>query len=294
MRVSLCWTSGWSTTTRLGMRRVPLCSRRRSRLKGAASRWQSRGRRPREGRRACARGSRSAASPRPRRRPWRSATAPTRWGWSGRCRAAPGSSTSRRRAGSPAACRRRSPRSCSAPPRRPRSCSREARQVAPTVLQIVDARRRPAYALLRRELPALKLVQVVHVTGEDTIDRGAGGWRPRSTRCCSTAAARRAGRGCWAAPAWCTTGRSAAASSRPRRCRCSWPAASRPTTSPRRSAPSGRSGSTCAPGCGPRAGSTRASSRRSCGRSPPLSVVMRIGAEPSRARRCSCISRKTR
>ena len=27
-----------------------------------------------------------------------------------------------------------------------------------------------AYALLRRELPALKLVQVVHVAGEDTID----------------------------------------------------------------------------------------------------------------------------
>ena len=42
--------------------------------------------------------------------------------------------------------------------------------MAPTVLQIVDAVEPGAYALLRRELPALKLVQVVHVTGERTID----------------------------------------------------------------------------------------------------------------------------
>jgi phosphoribosylanthranilate isomerase len=46
----------------------------------------------------------------------------------------------------------------------------EARAVAPTVLQIVDAVETGAYAQLRRELPALKLVQVVHVTGERTID----------------------------------------------------------------------------------------------------------------------------
>ena len=44
----------------------------------------------------------------------------------------------------------------------------QCRQVAPTALQIVDAVD-AAYALLRRELPALRLVQVVHVTGEDTI-----------------------------------------------------------------------------------------------------------------------------
>ena len=53
--------------------------------------------------------------------------------------------------------------------RRPKSSWRSAAQVAPTVLQIVDAVDPAAYALLRRELPALKLVQVVHVTGEQTI-----------------------------------------------------------------------------------------------------------------------------
>ena len=45
----------------------------------------------------------------------------------------------------------------------------QCRQVAPTALQIVDAVDPAAYALLRRELPALRLVQVVHVTGEGTI-----------------------------------------------------------------------------------------------------------------------------
>jgi phosphoribosylanthranilate isomerase len=46
----------------------------------------------------------------------------------------------------------------------------EARQVAPSALQIVDAVEPAAYAALRRELPALKIVQVVHVTGERTLD----------------------------------------------------------------------------------------------------------------------------
>lgn len=46
----------------------------------------------------------------------------------------------------------------------------EARHVAPTALQIVDAVDPRAYALLRHELPALRIVQVVHVTGERTID----------------------------------------------------------------------------------------------------------------------------
>jgi phosphoribosylanthranilate isomerase len=45
----------------------------------------------------------------------------------------------------------------------------QCRTVTPTVLQIVDAVDPGAYALLRRELPALKLVQVVHITGEDTV-----------------------------------------------------------------------------------------------------------------------------
>lgn len=45
----------------------------------------------------------------------------------------------------------------------------QCRIVAPTALQIVDAVDGAAYALLRCELPALKLVQAVHVTGEATI-----------------------------------------------------------------------------------------------------------------------------
>jgi phosphoribosylanthranilate isomerase len=45
----------------------------------------------------------------------------------------------------------------------------EARAVAPTVLQIVDAVDPGVYALLRRELPALKIVQVLHVLGEASI-----------------------------------------------------------------------------------------------------------------------------
>ncbi len=45
----------------------------------------------------------------------------------------------------------------------------QCRLVAPTALQIVDEVDPSAYALLRRELPALRLVQVVHVTSEDTV-----------------------------------------------------------------------------------------------------------------------------
>lgn len=45
----------------------------------------------------------------------------------------------------------------------------QCRQVAPTTLQILDMVDPAAYALLRRELPALRLVQVVHVTSERTI-----------------------------------------------------------------------------------------------------------------------------
>jgi phosphoribosylanthranilate isomerase len=51
----------------------------------------------------------------------------------------------------------------------PEDLVEQARRVAPTALQIVDAVEPEAYALLRRELPALKIVQVVHVTGERTI-----------------------------------------------------------------------------------------------------------------------------
>jgi phosphoribosylanthranilate isomerase len=51
----------------------------------------------------------------------------------------------------------------------PETLLAQARHVAPTAIQIVDAVPFEAYALLRRELPALKIVQVVHVTGEDMI-----------------------------------------------------------------------------------------------------------------------------
>ena len=49
---------------------------------------------------------------------------------------------------------------------RPEDLLAEARHVAPTVLQIVDAVPPESYALLRRELPALKIVQVLHVCYE--------------------------------------------------------------------------------------------------------------------------------
>ncbi|MEK0081985.1 phosphoribosylanthranilate isomerase [Benzoatithermus flavus] len=51
----------------------------------------------------------------------------------------------------------------------PEALVEQARHVAPTAIQIVDAVAPEAYARLRRELPALKIVQVVHVTGERTI-----------------------------------------------------------------------------------------------------------------------------
>jgi phosphoribosylanthranilate isomerase len=54
---------------------------------------------------------------------------------------------------------------------RPEELLAQARQAAPTALQIVDTVDPAAYALLRRELPALKLVQVVHVVGESTIEQ---------------------------------------------------------------------------------------------------------------------------
>jgi phosphoribosylanthranilate isomerase len=53
---------------------------------------------------------------------------------------------------------------------RPEDLVAQARRVAPTALQIVDAVEPAVYAVLRRELPALKLVQVIHVTGERTLD----------------------------------------------------------------------------------------------------------------------------
>ncbi len=53
---------------------------------------------------------------------------------------------------------------------RPADLVDEARRVAPSALQIVDAVEPAAYAHLRRELPGLKLVQVLHVTGEAALE----------------------------------------------------------------------------------------------------------------------------
>lgn len=52
---------------------------------------------------------------------------------------------------------------------RPEQLVAEARRVAPTALQLVDRVAPEAYPALRQALPALKLVQVVHVTGEAAI-----------------------------------------------------------------------------------------------------------------------------
>ena len=59
----------------------------------------------------------------------------------------------------------------------PEALVEEARAVQPTVLQIVDRGAGRGLPLLRRELPALKLVQVVHVGGEETVEeaRAAAG-----------------------------------------------------------------------------------------------------------------------
>ena len=237
--------------------------------------------------RRCAPGSRSAASRRPRRLRWRSATAPTRWVWSGRCRAAPASSISMTA--------RRIARAMPPPiatfllssATDPEELVAQSRQVTPTALQIVDAVEPGAYALLRRELPALKLVQVVHVTGEDTIAealalatqvdallldsgspdapvRGAGRHRPRA-RLVDQPADRRG------------LARAGVPGRRPDAGQCG----------PRRSAPSARSGSTCAPACARRGSSTSSSSRRSCGRSPPHEHAQRRVATTSSNRSSS-------
>lgn len=52
---------------------------------------------------------------------------------------------------------------------RPDDLVAEARHVAPAVLQIVDAVPAEAYAALRRELPALRIVQALHVCDEAAL-----------------------------------------------------------------------------------------------------------------------------
>lgn len=55
----------------------------------------------------------------------------------------------------------------------PQQLVEQARYVAPTTLQIVDAVEPEAYAALRAALPALKIVQVLHVQGPATLEVAA-------------------------------------------------------------------------------------------------------------------------
>ena len=124
----------------------------------------------------------------------------------------------------------------------------QCRQVAPTALQIVDAVDPAAYALLRRELPALRLVQVVHVTGEQTVAEALAIATLVDALLLDSgspdAPVRLLG-GTGKVHDWAISRRIV---ERRRRCRCSSPAGSRRTMSPRPSAASGRSGWICAPG----------------------------------------------
>ncbi len=49
------------------------------------------------------------------------------------------------------------------------------RLVKARALQLVDALPPGAYAELRREMPGVKLVQVIHVTGPESVERGSEG-----------------------------------------------------------------------------------------------------------------------
>jgi phosphoribosylanthranilate isomerase len=82
----------------------------------------------------------------------------------------------------------------------------EVRYTGVPVLQIVDHAPAGAYARLRQAAPWVRIVQVVHVAGPETVDevlRVAG----RPTRSCSTAAAARGRSPVWAGPGRSTTGR---------------------------------------------------------------------------------------
>ena len=131
----------------------------------------------------------------------------------------------------------------------------QARVTACSTLQIVDRVPAGTYAELRRALPALKLVQVIHVEDESALDE-AERRRPRSTPSCSTAAAGRVPSWSWAARVACTTGPSAAGSWSGCAGPCSWPGDCGRTMWRRRSGRSAPMASTSAPACAPRAGST--------------------------------------
>src|SRR5215207_10286561 len=108
------------------------------------------------------------------------------------------------------------------------------RLVKARTLQLVDALRPGSHAELRRAMPGVKLVQVIHVTGPESVeetvtvdphfdaillDSGNPSLEVKEL----------------GAPVAVTTGRSAARSSSRSTCRSGWPAGSTPTTRARRS-----------------------------------------------------------
>ena len=113
----------------------------------------------------------------------------------------------------------------------------QVRRTHVSTVQICDRPQPGTAAALRRALPALKIVQVVHVTGPASVDeapRGGSGRGRDPARLRQPGA--RASRS-WAARAAATTGRSARRSWPARRAPSSWPAGSRPRTRWRRSTP---------------------------------------------------------
>lgn len=57
---------------------------------------------------------------------------------------------------------------------RPDAIVAQARACRPTVLQLVDAVEPGVYHALRAEVPWVKIVQVIHVTGPDSLDEALG------------------------------------------------------------------------------------------------------------------------
>ena len=210
----------------IGHAEPPLCSRRRSRLKGAPGHWQS------PPRAALGEDFRVAH---PREDLLHRDTGGSGAGDPSRCRrAGPGRADAQRyRHHRPRRWRRRIAR-CVPPPvatfllssaTEPEELLAQCRTGRADGVQIVDAVDPAAYALLRRELPALQLVQVIHVTGDATVAEALALAHPgrRAAARQRQLPMRRCGR--WAAPARSMTGRSADGSSRARPCRCSSPAA---------------------------------------------------------------------
>ena len=79
------------------------------------------------------------------------------------------------------------------------------RRTLTSTLQLVDEPESGACEAIRKALPAVKIVQVVHVRGERAIDEALQA-AERPTRCCWTAATPPWRSRSWAAPAASTTG----------------------------------------------------------------------------------------